>query len=310
MKRFVFILLSVLLPVSLLAEGKLVERSGKRPDWIMKSDSEAFAVSASDADINVARERCLNDIKAYIVNAIASNIVSVEESSTDIENANGVENIYSTYSSELRTAAAKLPFITGISLSNAAGIYWEKYRDKSDGSVYYVYHVLYPFTAEQQGYMIAQFKRYDSQMYDRFLAIKSGYDNIETVGDIDRAVEELKPLQEYFFDSFRKKEVEGLSAAYRKLYGAISIVPVEAAKGSFTYMLLLNGKRIESSRMPSLRGSDAVASLVVKPNGEGNYTVTYDDTYCYPDDDNYIDIVYSFGLSQTRYRHNFNIAEN
>ena len=93
MKRFVFILLSVLLPVSLLAEGKLVERSGKRPDWIMKSDSEAFAVSASDADINVARERCLNDIKAYIVNAIASNIVSVEESSTDIENANGVENI-------------------------------------------------------------------------------------------------------------------------------------------------------------------------------------------------------------------------
>lgn len=310
MKKIIFIMLSVLLPLSLLAEGKFVERSGKRPDWIMKSGSEAFAVSASDADINVARERCLDDIKAYIVNAIASNIVSVEESSTEVENVNGAENIRSTYSSELRTAAAKLPFITGISLSNAAGTYWEKYRDKSDGSIYYVYHVLYPFTAGQLDYMIAQFKRYDSEMYGRFTAIKDAYDNIASVGDIDRAIEELKPLQEYFFDSFRKKEVESLSAAYRKLYGAISIVPVESAKGSFTYMLVLNGKRIESSRMPSLRGSDAVASLSVKPDGQGNYTVTYDDTYCYPDDDNYIDIVYSFGLSQSRYRHSFDIIEN
>ena len=118
------------------AKDKLVEKSGKTPDWIMSAGGDSFSVFAQSDDMNGARDRCLADIRQYIVNSIASNITSVETSTSASRNDDGNENIYSTYSSELKTAAARLPFLTDISLSNAEEVYWEKYRRKSDGTYY------------------------------------------------------------------------------------------------------------------------------------------------------------------------------
>ena len=200
----------------LAAKDRVVEKSGKTPDWLMTSDENGFSVFAKSDDINVARDRCLDDIRQYIVNTIASNITSVETNTMDLQNRDGLETLYTAYNSELKTAAAKLPFLTGITLSNALEVYWEKCRSREDGSFYYNYHVLYPFTLEQRNRMIKEFKEYDAEKYGLLMQLKEGYSALSDVSEIDAGIRELEPLAEYFFDDVRKQEAESLISSCSK----------------------------------------------------------------------------------------------
>ena len=257
--------------VSLSAKDRLVEKSGRTPDWIMSAGKDRFSVFAQADDMNLARDKCLEDIKQYIVNSIAANVVSVEHSTVDSRNYDGLEEIYTTYSSDLRTAAAKLPFLTGISLSNAEEIYWEKYRRSSDRSHYYMYYVLYPFSRFERDRLIRKFLDYDMEKYNTFLAAKDMYGRISDVSQIDAGIRQLEPLLQYFFDGVRKKETETLLA------------------------------------MPSLRSETAVA-LVVAPSDAG-YELTYDYSLCYPSEDNYVLITYRFPGVDLKYRYEFDVRE-
>lgn len=304
----------ILVPVLLLCAGagltakdKVVEKSGKTPGWLMTSDRYSFSVMAQDTDLNTAREKCLDDIRQYIVNSIALNITSVETSSVDSETDNGLENLYLTYSSQLKTAAAKLPFLTGISLSNALEVYWEKCRKKSDGSYYYNYHVLYPFTVMERDKLIKEFKEYDAEKYAALAALREAYPHLGDVSMIDAGIRDLEPLVAYFFDDVRKKEAESLLSTYRRAYSLISLVPESQELGRFGYSLMLDGHPVTCSKAPQLR-SDTAYGMELRPEGDG-YVITYDYTYCYPSDDNYIQIIYSFPGTTLKYRHQIDISQ-
>lgn len=305
-----YILLTVLLLCTgggLTAKDKVVEKSGKTPGWLMTSDRYSFSVMAQDTDLNTAREKCLDDIRQYIVNSIASNITSVETSTVDSDIDNGLENLYTTYSSQLKTAAAKLPFLTGISLSNALEVYWEKCRKKSDGSYYYNYHVLYPFTAMERDKLIKEFKEYDAGKYASLVALREAYPHLGDVSMIDAGIRDLEPLVAYFFDDVRKKEAESLLSTYKRAYSLISLVPESQELGRFGYILMLDGHPVTCSKAPQLR-SDTAYGMELHPEGDG-YVMTYDYTYCYPSDDNYIQIIYSFPGATLKYRHQIDISQ-
>lgn len=291
----------------LSAKDKVVDKSGKTPDWIMTSDRYSFSVMAQASDLNAARDKCLDDIRQYIVNSIASNITSVETSTVDSDIENGLENLYTTYSSQLKTAAAKLPFLTGITLSNALEVYWEKCRRKQDGSYYYNYHVLYPFTVKERDRLIKQFKEYDAEKYAALTALRDAYPHLSDVSMIDAGIRDLEPLAEYFFDDVRKKEAETLLSTYRRAYSRISVVPVSQELGSFTYSLVLDGHLITCSKAPQLKSGTAY-DIRLSPEDK-EYVITYDYTYCYPSDDNYIQIIYSFPGTVLKYRHQIDISQ-
>ena len=293
--------------VSLPAKDRLVEKSGRTPDWIMSAGKDRFSVFAKADDMNMARDKCLEDIKQYIVNSIASNIVSVEHSTVDSKNRDGLEEIYTTYSSDLKTATAKLPFLTGISLSNAEEIYWEKYRRSSDRSFYYMCYVLYPFSELERDRLVRNFLDYDREKYNAFLAARDMYGRISDVSQIDAGIRQLEPLVEYFFDGVRKKEAETLLDTYRKAYSKISLVPGRHELGRFTYGLMLNGRSITCSLMPTLYSGTAI-SLAVSPS-EGGYELTYDYSLCYPSEDNYVLVTYRFPGADLKYRYEFDVRE-
>lgn len=300
-------LLGLILPVAAFAaKDRIVEKSGKTPDWIMSAGNGSFSVFAEADDISSAREKCLSDIRQYIINSVASNIESVEKSSSGSHNENGQEDIWSAYSSELKTVAARLPFITGISLSGASDIYWEKYRRGSDRSYYYRYYVLYPFTEYEKNRMIRKFLEYDGEKYAALTELKEAYGTLTDVSGIDAGIRDLEPLMEYFFDDVRKKEAESLMKAYREAYSKISLVPLESAPGRFSYCLMLDGRRMTCSRMPALRSETAV-SLELRPEGD-SYVLTFDDSLCYPADDNNILISYSFPGASLKYRYQFDVS--
>ena len=290
----------------LAAKDRVVEKSGKTPDWLMTSDENGFSVFAKSDDINVARDRCLDDIRQYIVNTIASNITSVETNTMDLQNRDGLETLYTTYNSELKTAAAKLPFLTGITLSNALEVYWEKCKSREDGSFYYNYHVLYPFTVAQRNRMIKEFKEYDAEKYGLLMHLKEGYSALSDVSEIDAGIRELEPLVEYFFDDVRKSETESVMRLYRSAYSKISLVPESKEPGRFVYRLVLDGRTVTCSRPPALRSETAV-SLELRPYGS-SYELTYDYSLCLPTDDNYVLISYSFPGKTLRYRHQFDVS--
>lgn len=311
MKSIRFFLIAALCCLSLpafSAKDRLVEKSGKTPDWIMSAGGDSFSVFAQSDDMNGARDRCLADIRQYIVNSIASNITSVETSTSASRNDDGNENIYSTYSSELKTAAARLPFLTDISLSNAEEVYWEKYRRKSDGTYYYMYYVLYPFSRMERDRLVREFLAYDREMYGKLTALEERYGTISDVSEIDEGIRELEPLVEYFFDDVRKSEAESLMKTYRSAYSKISLVPESNSLGSFVYSLVLDGRTITCSKFPALRSETAV-SLELKPQGQ-SYELTYDYSLCYPTDDNYVLISYSFPGAKLTYRHQFDVSED
>ena len=108
-RNIIFCVLLSVLATGLAARDRVVEKSGKTPDWLMTSGRDGFSVFARADDISSARDKCLEDIRQYIVNSIAANITSVETSTTDLHNRDGIETLYTTYNSELKTAAAKLP---------------------------------------------------------------------------------------------------------------------------------------------------------------------------------------------------------
>lgn len=292
----------------LQAKGdRLIERSGRTPDWLLSAGEEHFSVFARSADPDEARARCLEEIRQYIVNSIATNITSVETSRSESSNVDGAENIYSAYSSELRTAAAKLPFLTDISLSNAEEIYWEKYLRKSDKSTYYIYYVLYPFSPAERRRLVREFLDYDRDMYRRLESLRDAYDTLTDVAGLDEGIRELQPLVAYFFDDVRRSEAESLLNAYRQAYAKIALVPESKELGTFRYSLRFNGRKIACSKQPQLR-SETARSLDLRPDGE-DYVLSYDHSLCYPTDDNYVHIRYNFPGARLDYRLSFDVSE-
>ncbi len=290
------------------AKEKKVESSSKKaPAWIMKTTEDDFSVFAQETDIDRAREKCLEDIRQYIITSVAANVTSEETTLSESHNDNGSEKYSIDYTSKLKTTAAKLPFYTGISLSNAKDIYWEKYR-KDDGTFYYKYHVLYPFDKKTRNKMILDFRKYDKEQYNRLAEIRNGYNTLSTVAEIGQGLQDLKPLMSYFFDDVRKTEAEAVYETYKSAYSKICILPLEYELGRFTYMLSLDGRKLYSSVLPKLKSETAV-SLSVVPQPDNTCVVTYDHSYCYVSDDNYVDITYSLDGTKLQYRHQFDVSE-
>ena len=283
MIRRLFITLSALLALhAATAQEKVLESSARKaPAWIGTTESEFIIVSAEETTLDAAQKRCLNDIRQSIVNAVCVNIRSEETLTEQQTEYSGASEIYRRYESQLKTVAGRLPFITGISLSDAE-TYWEKRYVKRDKRTYYLCHVRYPFPITRRNALIAEFLRQDRAQYAKLTALKERFDTFTRVEEIDRAITELEPLIAYFFDDMRRDEAQALQRNYRKLYTMISTVACGNELGEHTFCFTLNDRRVTTSRRPTVR-SQWATGITVTPTDEGLYRVTYNYEMC-PDD--------------------------
>lgn len=309
MKKFVVILFALFLVTEASAQKeKIVERSAKKaPAWVGITTSDYFAASGRAATLSDAQTDALNQIRQYIIGSVAVNITSVESSFAGQRTKDEVTEVLKRYSSQVDTEAAAMPFLTDISLSNAEAVYWEKIYVKADNRYFYDYHVKYPFTASQRLALTTEFLRLDKAHYAEFLRLKALYDTFTTVEAIDRAIAELDPLIEYFFDKTRRGEAEALQRSFRSAYGNIAIVPLQEQPETCLYALECNGRKLTTTKAPRLKSPTAV-DLSVRRNND-DYLLTYDCAYCRPEDENYIDIAYVFGGRNVRRRIAFDPME-
>ncbi len=309
-------ILAILLAVPLLFHAaevsaqkeKIVERSAKRaPAWVGITTSDYFAASGRAATLADAQADALNQIRQYVISSVAVNVTSVESSFAGQRTKDEVAEVLKRYSSQVDTEAAAMPFLTDLSLSNAEEVYWEKVYVKASGSYFYNYHVKYPFTASQRLALTTEFLRIDRARYAEFQRLKALYDTFTTVEEIDRAIAELDPLIEYFFDRARRGEAEALQRSYRNAYANIAIVPLQEQPESCIYALECNGRKITTTKTPQLKSPTAVDLAVHRNNDD--YLLTYDCAYSRPEDENYINIAYLFGGRRVHRRLTFDPME-
>lgn len=309
MKRICFLILCTTITLLAAAQEKVIESSAKKsPDWIGANGGGFFTVAATDATLEGAQHKCMEDIKLHIITSVAANIVSDESSFSGQINRNGVFDLLENYSSSVKTQGASLPFLTNISISRAQATYWVKYQNKKDKSTYYKYYIKYPFSEFERRDLVDEFIRIDNTQYEKLQKVKANFDTFSSIEYIDQAIEELNPLIAYFFDNRRSNEAKSLQTLYRKQYENISLMPMTETLGEFAYCLMLNGRMITTSKKANLK-SNCSTDLKVVPSQNG-YSLTYNPEYCRADEDNSVEIGYVFGGKALKYDLIFNVRQD
>lgn len=304
MKRYTILLLSLLLATQFVsAQQKVVESSAdKAPAWVGISVDNFIIVSAEHSTLDGAKSACLTTIQQSIINSVAVNITSSEQSYDAMMNNGYGESITHSYESRVETIAARLPFIQGITLDKAE-IYWKKLYDKSDKTYKYEVHAKYPFSSMERRALVDQYNAIEKEKSDKFQEIKDAFSTFTEVEYITRAMNDLKALYEYFMDQNRKADVKALMENYRKCYSAISIVPQHTDLGEIVFYLNLEGRRMVTSRRPNIK-SEYATQIECSPIEDNLYRITYNYDNCLPEDDNKIDISYHFANNAVA-RHTF-----
>lgn len=258
------------------AAVKVVERSSKKaPVWLNTMEREYIITSAVADDLERAKSLCMDNIRTQVIESVAQNVQSSSASTLSQETmTSGITDFVDNFSTTYKTQAATVPFLTGISASKAEDYYWEKRQDKETGEVTWLYSIKYPFPRIELKRLVDIFNTNDRKMAARYEELRDGYDNIESVEQIDRAVSDLKPLIDYFFDDVRKGDAQTLQRNYSALYGRIFLSEVSSRPGEYVYRLMLGDKPVSCSRKPSLK-SETLTQLHAEKRGT-EWVVTYD----------------------------------
>lgn len=272
-------------------QSKVIERSAKSvPQWLYNHPKGYIVAEVEAPDMSSAKNRAIEELSVRIISSVATNVMHSTSSSGRIENVDGRETDSESFGYETRIAAANIPFVKGISLTEAEDIYWEKRREKKSDRIFYQYAVLYPFPESQLNKMRTEFEALDNEKFQTLKRLKDSIYSVGSTLQIEQAITELGELKEYFFDNVRRNEATSLLENYRQLYKGLTLSATEPHEGRFTVTLLLHGRPFEVTGIPILK-SNCATRLTATPLPDGSgYEVTYDDIDCLDDEDNWIEI--------------------
>lgn len=299
MRLSINILVTALLTLSTLSawaqKEKVVEQSDKkRPEWIGCSTSSTIAITETGKTLAEVQEKALASIRQNIINSVAVNITSTEEMTSRQVSKDNLYSVMHDYTSTLMTEAAKLPFMSNISLSNAKDIYWEKIYSKADKTYRYEYSVCYPFDEIERRNLVREFLAIDNKKVAELEALRREAETLTDLDRIPRALNALEELHAYFFDEVRRNETQEVMKNFRGLYKQVSIEVEEEQAGECIYSLRISGRRVVTS-IPVRLKSDSALDMAVKAIDNERYMLSYDASYASPRDINSIEISYPMG---------------
>lgn len=286
---------------------KVLEKSDKKaPAWYESSEADYLVASAVNADMEVARQQCLESVRRQIIQAVAQNVEFSEKTLLKQTTGNGDEitEFVNTYTAEGSTQAASIPFLKGITLAKVEGSYWEKRQDKKTKAIIYAYAIRYPFPKAELNKLVAEFDRCDKEKESQLAEIEGKMNQMQSVEEIDQTLNQLQPVVAYFFDKTRKERAQGILNGYRKLSTYISVEGKAIADNAYLLWLNLQGRKITASVVPSLK-SNCASQLQAVPRGQ-DIVVTYDNIDCLGDEENSIEVL--FRLQGKVLKHKFYIS--
>lgn len=306
MKRLLSVVCVLLICVGIAAQTKVIEKSAKKPPvWMNTAVDDYLVVTVTANSLADAQNKAMGEITERIIQSVASHVMVTTNSEMSEVNLNGNIDSKESFNRASKMKSANLPFLKGISSTKVEDMYWVKLQDKSTKKEYYEYSVKYPFSQAEQNELVSQFETLDAEKVAQYKALERKINEIESVEEIGSSITQLDALLEYFFDEVRLKQAEGLQKRYKQLYEAITVTGTFLEKGKFQCQVLLEGNPVRVSVKPKVT-SNCAEQLNVRPV-DGTFVVSYDATYCLPEEENYLDIV--FRINGKKLEHKAFLAE-
>jgi hypothetical protein len=308
MKKLTSLIMLLLISLYAFAQPKVVDKSGRKPDWVNGVEKDFIIVSGSGATINDAQNSALMVIKERIVSSVADNVKATSVMQTEETNTNkSVYSFFEKYSSQVTSQSGKVPYLQGISLSNANEFYWEKLHEKKTGKTFYEYHIKYPFPEFELKKLVSDFKFRDKELTDNLNRIEEEVETVTSIEQIESNLDELKALQNAFIDA-RLDKVNTVSARYRGLFKSVELTEIDNNLGLLKFTLRLNDRIISTVKKPT------VTSECARINGTQNnitdWEISYNYDNCYEDPENNITVSFRFGNTPVSKKFYFNVAAN
>ena len=306
MKKITCVALLILSGLVAFAQPKVVDKSGKKPDWVNGLEKEFIIVVGSGSTIDEAQKSALMLIKENIVLSVADNVKAKSEIKKE-ENSynNSVSTFLEKYTSQVTSESGKVPYLQGISLANANEYYWEKQYDKSTKETKFYYHIKYPFSEFEMKKLVSDFRMRDREMTENLDRLEAEVETVTSIEQMEKNIEELKALQDAFIDA-RKDKVNMVMARYRSLFQSVELVEVENNLGSIKYTLRLGDRTISTVKKPVVKSE--CARITGTKNNVSDWEITYDYENCYEDPENNILVTYRFGNSNVSKKFFFDVA--
>ena len=293
MKKLTCAILLLCFNLVAFTQPKVLEKSGRKPDWINGIEKDFIIVSGSGATINDAQNSALMIIKERIVSSVADNVKATSVMQTEETNTNkSVHSFFEKYSSQVKSESGKVPYLQGISLSNASEYYWEKLSDKKANKTFFEYHIKYPFPEFELKKLVSDFKFRDKELTDNLNRIEEEAETVTSIEKIESNLDELKALQDAFIDA-RLDKVNTVSARYRGLYKSVELTEIENTTGLLKFALRLNDRIISTVKKPTV--SSGCARINGTKNNVTDWEIRYDYANCYEDPENNVAVSFRFG---------------
>lgn len=268
-------------------DWKTVETSEKRlPEWVKEGNGEGYLLVTVEApSLQEARSAAEKTLFSSIVQAVAANVVSSSKQVSVEESVNGSLNSREEFTGRLEVAAARLPFIKGVSLSEARQ-YWERRENKKTHQRLYVLTVRYPMSESELQKMRTEFEAYDREKSDEYRRLESGFSSVSSVEEINEAIASLASLQEYFFDSVRLSQAAGLEQRYRDLFRMVTLTGEQIGPNEFILRTQLRDAPFVTGKIPEVT-SECASRIKVTPNPGGtSFNVTFSSEDCLENENN------------------------
>ncbi len=281
-----FLILFFILSIPCMAKIKVTQKSVKKPPvWVNTTQTDYIITSAIEGDIERAKNACIDQVRKYIIDAVAQNVKSTSENDITQETVNNeITRFLDKYHYSSKTQSANLPYLTGISASKIEDSYWEKREDSDTKEVSFLYCIKYPFPRLELKKLVYEFTKKDAEMNDKLASLEKAYQHIHSVEQIGEAISALTGLADYFFDDIRKKSAQRLQQNYRELYKQIGIREIANELGDYAFALVLRGKPITTSQLPVLK-SETLTQLRVEQK-DSIWRVRYNYETCSASEEN------------------------
>lgn len=303
MKRVSIFCLSLFCVVALSAQ-KIVERSAsKRPDWVGQVREGCLIISATAGTLDGAQRKCLDGVKVQMLQSVAQNIEYSAE--TMIEQLTHNDDVKSdiTFRQKGKTSVVNLPYISGVSLANAKGVYWEAIRDGHSGALSYTYSLLYPYPHSEYMKLKAEFERMDTAMVALVNREDGRLAKAWSVDSLEASIANLDMAEDYFFDSQRKKKACAVREKYINVFKQLNVESKRIEKCKFRCWITWNGEVMECSVLPKCKSETATKIKAVKD--DESYVITFSDEECIDDEDNQIDVVFRLKYNTLKHKLHF-----
>lgn len=318
MRRSLLFILAFL-PVIAIAqkEYKLVEQSSKeKPSWLSDGTHKGYfmvqanRVATLDEAKKSATMSLLNDIASSVsVVVVGETIKDIKWEEIDL-NGQTKEQFIETIKTNTTTKISKIPALQGISIDIKGDIYWERFINKKTKETCYDYYVLYPFSQFELEELVEAYNAQEKAINDKINDYRNSLDKIDNIDRLLENISQMKVMKEEYKDDYAKhSKLESIISLYEKTIRNVYVDVIENYnnnnKGTLVIQLKHGGKIMKTKSLPKL-GGDCAKDFSKRLDGD-KIVITFDTFDCYEQDDNYVDIRFTFGKRKLIKKININL---